>query len=132
MLDLARPVQLRDGTPAQILATDLEKPFSILCVLTRPNGRKFVMQFAPNGHSNDPRLGFYHTGEDPNDLVNVLGSKVTRYLKIYWDSVEEVYCTYGALETNPLGLRRDLHMQSRLGDACACIRVEFSEGQCDT
>ena len=66
--DPTKPVQLRDGTPARIVSTNLggdNSRYPIGAIITRDSGDYFDV-FAAGGTED-----FYSSGGTPSDLVNI-------------------------------------------------------------
>lgn len=79
--DPTKPVQLRDGSPARIIAVDVKhRSYPIVAVYTSANGEEFCESFTSEGK-------FYRDGREDNmDLVNVPEVPVvvaTTYTNVY-------------------------------------------------
>lgn len=84
--DPTKPVQLRDGTPARIIATDIKNSnYPIVAVCTSENGEEYCETFTSEGK-------LLHGGtKDDLDLVNVPAKVIsTVYTSIYYDGTTSI------------------------------------------
>lgn len=79
MLDLTKPVQRRDGTPARIICTDLKSnlPAFTVMALVGHNGREIAVRFQADG------IVAAHGRPSALDLINAPEKLPTRWLNFY-------------------------------------------------
>lgn len=83
-LDLAKPVQTRDGRPVKIDRTDLKNEKPIAGVVTNSDGCEYVTQWFSSGRR-------YASCESALDLINVPPKPVKYYVNAFRDSDGEIY-----------------------------------------
>lgn len=77
IFDPTKPVRLRNGLPARILATDLQGDYPIICAYIRPDGEECIMRVRANGEASD----IFSLARD-HDLVNIPESRAI-YMAVY-------------------------------------------------
>jgi len=113
MLDLNKPVQIRDGRKARIICTDRAGNYSIVALV---GDIEDIEIFTEKGQI---RVG---RDNQPGDLINV-PEKHVRYLNVY-----SIGGKLGPFES----FRTASEAEKMRGSNCiACKRVEFKEGQFD-
>ena len=86
-LDLAKPVQTREGDPVRIICTDRKGEYPIIGLITSDNG---------NGHEDVrawPIDGQFHSKNMQHlDLINVPQEAVKYYVNVYIAPNGNLYC----------------------------------------
>lgn len=104
-LDLSKPIQLRDGTPAHFIGKRLSGSLVI----------EVECEIVYRNHDGSET----HRGESSNDLINV-PEKIVRWANIY-------ECQWRATFHDSRGEANRQQESGRI----ACIRIEFTRGQFD-
>ncbi len=77
--DPTKPVQTRDGRKARIVCTDMKSDYPIITVITKPDGREYMVAHAINGLLLD-------SGElTVSDLINT-PERTSRWANVQNDS----------------------------------------------
>jgi len=120
--DPTKPVQTRDGRKARIVAQGLKSHYSIIAVITEPDGGEHATTHTAEG--------VYRSGSSVpglNDLVNVPEKRrIKGFLNVYDE------CFLGMPITPVLHLTRqqaDQGAGSSKRVACVPIDIEVEEGQ---
>lgn len=104
-IDFNKPLQVDDGIPVRLLASDLNGPFPVVVAIAAPDGDDYTCRFDSNGVAVG---GFRH-------LMNV-PEKRTRWLNIY----ENRCCIHESREEAD---------DRKAYDRVACIQITYHEGE---
>ena len=120
--DPTKPVQTRDGRPARIVAQGLKSHYSIIAVITEPDGGERAITHTAEGvyrsGSSEPGL---------NDLINVPEKRrIKGFFNLYYEQ-------YVSVPIGPVFHPTRELADSRAGSnprfACIPVDIEVEEGQ---